>query len=283
MKPYFSFFLIVLYSISFSQKISTKQFENIDFDKMDNLVQYLSSEIPKIYDEKDQPVTAIELQRKVGNMNSLWETHEKLPEGWRYGGWRKLNHEPMDIEPIGGKVWGNKGANNLVSYRSSPFTIRSGTTTTTVTKQGFQNCPSGLSPDPGWPPLCIQAGTWRRTASNQEINNNRCSTPVNGGDPISGARDPNGIPKSDEHYNMSRTSLKNEGTKWRPLWNCVQTGYAEARPWGEVTEIITTTGPIDNNYPVDIYYSNNNFIIYFISIYYYYNIIYLSLKYPLNL
>lgn len=54
MKPYFSFFLIVLYSISFSQKISTKQFENIDFDKMDNLVQYLSSEIPKIYDEKDK-------------------------------------------------------------------------------------------------------------------------------------------------------------------------------------------------------------------------------------
>lgn len=66
-------------------------------------------------------VTADQLKAEVGAMNSNWEVHEKLPEGWRYGGWMKLKNEPMDIEPINGTVWNNYGALNLVSYRSSPF------------------------------------------------------------------------------------------------------------------------------------------------------------------
>lgn len=187
-------------------------------------------------------------KNEVGSMDSAWEVFSKLPEGWRYGGWMKVNNEPMDIEPIVGTVWGGYegGTIGIVSYRTSPFSIKSRTVTRQVTTQGFQDCPSGLSPDPGWPPLCVQAGTWRRTASNQEINNNRCSTPVNGENPISGARNPNGTPKSDEYYNMSRTSLKNEGTKWRPLWNCVQTGYAEARPWGDIVTTTEAIEPIDN-------------------------------------
>ncbi|BFM36491.1 hypothetical protein [Acinetobacter towneri] len=197
----------------------------------------------KIYDEKDQPVTAIELQRKVGNMNSLWETHEKLPEGWRYGGWRKLNHEPMDIEPIGGKVWGNKGANNLVSYRSSPFTIRSGTMTTTVTKQGFQDCPSGFNILSGWTSLCVQSGNWSREAYPDEIKDGKCLYPVIGQNPIPNARNPQGQPHY-ETYNMNNNRTYMTQNKKR----CEQKEYAVARSWGEVTETITTTGPIDNNY-----------------------------------
>lgn len=185
---------------------------------------------------------------EVGSMDSAWEVFSKMPEGWRYGGWMKVNNEPMDIEPIVGTVWTGYagGTIGIVSYRTSPFSIKSGTVTRQVTTQGFQDCPSGLSPDPGWPPLCVQAGTWRRTASNQEINNNRCFTPVIGENPISGARNPNGTPKSDEYYNMTRTSLKNEGTWIRPLWNCVQTGYALARSWGNITTTETVLQPIDN-------------------------------------
>ncbi|QOW09845.1 CocE/NonD family hydrolase [Kaistella flava (ex Peng et al. 2021)] len=54
MKQYFSFFLILFYSLSFSQKISIKQFEKIDFNQIESLVQYLSSQIPQKYDEKDK-------------------------------------------------------------------------------------------------------------------------------------------------------------------------------------------------------------------------------------
>ncbi len=54
MKQYFSFFLILFFSLSFSQKISIKQFEKVDFDNVENLVQYLSGEIPKIYKENDK-------------------------------------------------------------------------------------------------------------------------------------------------------------------------------------------------------------------------------------
>ncbi|MCO8059939.1 pilus assembly protein [Acinetobacter towneri] len=185
---------------------------------------------------------------KTADMQTGWNTFTQLPEGWRYGGWMKVNNEPMDIEPIVGTVWTGYagGTIGIVSYRTSPFSIKSGTVTRQVTTQGFQDCPSGFSPDPGWPPLCVQAGTWRRTASNQEINNNRCFTPVIGENPISGARNPNGTPKSDEYYNMTRTSLKNEGTQKRPLWNCVQTGYALARSWGNITKTETVLQPIDN-------------------------------------
>lgn len=58
-------------------------------------------------------------------MDNLWDTYDKLPVGWRYGGWLKVEQEPMDIEPIVGTVWGyGSGINGLVSYRVNPFTIR---------------------------------------------------------------------------------------------------------------------------------------------------------------
>ena len=57
-------------------------------------------------------------------MNSLWDTYDKLPVGWRYGGWLKVEQEPMDIEPIVGTVWSyGDGITGLVSYRVNPFTF----------------------------------------------------------------------------------------------------------------------------------------------------------------
>ena len=62
---------------------------------------------------------------KTVTMDNLWDTYDKLPVGWRYGGWLKVAQEPLDIEPIVGTVWGyGSGITGLVSYRTNPFTIR---------------------------------------------------------------------------------------------------------------------------------------------------------------
>lgn len=61
---------------------------------------------------------------KTVEISSLWDTYAKLPVGWRYGGWLKVEQEPMDIEPIVGTVWGyGDGITGLVSYRVNPFTF----------------------------------------------------------------------------------------------------------------------------------------------------------------
>lgn len=58
-------------------------------------------------------------------INNVWTLHQSLPIGWRWGGWMKVEHEPMDIEPIGVKVWTHHDnyLSNMVSYRSSPFSL----------------------------------------------------------------------------------------------------------------------------------------------------------------
>ena len=75
-----------------------------------------------------QQVTMSEFKTATGNITSGWETYSKLPVGWRYGGWMKVDNEPMDIEPIVGTVWGPYGTSDtrgIVSYRTSPFSIQS--------------------------------------------------------------------------------------------------------------------------------------------------------------
>ena len=60
-------------------------------------------------------------------MNNLWDTYNKLPVGWRYGGWLKVDQEPMDIEPIVGTAFSYGTSPNiwgLVSYRTSPFSFK---------------------------------------------------------------------------------------------------------------------------------------------------------------
>lgn len=71
------------------------------------------------------PVTPDEFKTRFGAKDSVWEIHKALPVGWRWGGWLKVEHEPMDIEPIGAKVWNhhNEQTKNMVSYRSSPFSL----------------------------------------------------------------------------------------------------------------------------------------------------------------
>lgn len=196
------------------------------------------------------PVTPTELKntKDVGDMNSLWETHAKLPVGWRYGGWMKLAHEPMDIEPIGGKVWGNKGANNLVSYRSSPFSIKTGTTTQTVITQGFQNCPSGYSVMSNWIALCQKSGTWTRDATNEEKKAKVCLSPADrSANPLPNARNEQGNPHT-ETYNMRQTSYVSSGKKNEKDSVCNQTVSAVNRPWGDITQTVSSSDPVDNNY-----------------------------------
>lgn len=55
MKTYFTLFLILIYSLSFSQNISIKQFDKIDITKAESLAKYLAAEIPKQYEEKNKP------------------------------------------------------------------------------------------------------------------------------------------------------------------------------------------------------------------------------------
>ncbi|MBA2056629.1 pilus assembly protein PilC [Psychrobacter cryohalolentis] len=58
-------------------------------------------------------------------MDNLWDTYNKLPVGWRYGGWLKVAQEPLDIEPIVGTVYDYGGEiKGLVSYRTNPFTLK---------------------------------------------------------------------------------------------------------------------------------------------------------------
>lgn len=58
-------------------------------------------------------------------INNVWDTYKELPVGWRYGGWLKVEQEPLDIEPIVGTVWNYDSGNikGLVSYRTNPFTL----------------------------------------------------------------------------------------------------------------------------------------------------------------
>ena len=184
-----------------------------------------------------------------GVMGRLWDVYKNLPIGWRFDGWMRVDNEPMDIEPIVGTVW-TYGDNirGLVSYRTNPFSIASGTTTTTTTVQGFQNCPSGSTILSSWTSLCIYEGPfYRRATSSSECINDGL---IKGQNPISDARDPSsGNPTPTESYNRIDRGLvnlryvNNNNSSQR----CVQDRYAVARPWGPVTQTITTTGPVDNN------------------------------------
>lgn len=172
-----------------------------------------------------------------GVMGRLWDVYKNLPIGWRFDGWMKVDNEPMDIEPIVGTVWGyDDNIRGLVSYRTSPFSIKATTNTTTTPAttatctqngaavardytgtnyngKGWKNCPSGYSLDSGWVSLCVKSGNWTRNATAAENSAERClsgaASGADGADPVTNTRDrSNGKPLSpnNEHYNLTRTS-----------------------------------------------------------------------------
>lgn len=57
---------------------------------------------------------------------------ENFPAGTKMGGWQKVANEPMDIEPVTGKVWPhpnpkeeeNSKSRSLFVYRTSPFSMK---------------------------------------------------------------------------------------------------------------------------------------------------------------
>ena len=83
----------------------------------------------------------------ITTMDSGWETFTKLPVGWRYGGWMKVANEPMDIEPIVGAVWTGYagGTIGIVSYRTSPFSIKNTTTSTNGIGEPIENMYGGIA------------------------------------------------------------------------------------------------------------------------------------------
>ena len=79
-----------------------------------------------VYRANGTKVTQSQFESEVGKITTGWELFSKLPPGWRYGGWMKVEHEPLDIEPIVGKVWGpygNDSAYGIVAYRTNPFAL----------------------------------------------------------------------------------------------------------------------------------------------------------------
>lgn len=139
-------------------------------------------------------VTPDQLKNEVGAMTTAWETHSKLPVGWRYGGWMKVDNNPMDIEPINTKGWGNSGgATAYISYRSNPFSIESEIQSFNKTERKlvYQDCPSGFFVESGWPSLCYQPrqyrNQWVRDAKYDRNRGYYCDNSVSpnvGADPI---------------------------------------------------------------------------------------------------
>lgn len=80
-----------------------------------------------------QSVTADQLKTASGGMANGWDTFKKFPVGWRYGGWMKVDNEPMDIEAIVATVWTGYagGTVGLVSYRTNPFALQENAQPTT--------------------------------------------------------------------------------------------------------------------------------------------------------
>ncbi|MEB6565932.1 hypothetical protein MXL26_11365 [Acinetobacter towneri] len=120
------------------------EFYNFDDKKPGDLVKIWepnpNADSDPLTDDDWLKVTPQEFKDKFGEAKNVWELHKKLPIGWRWGGWMKVEHEPLDIEPIGTKVWdhhpefsnpSNKwkydnnqtALKNMVSYRSSPFSL----------------------------------------------------------------------------------------------------------------------------------------------------------------
>lgn len=92
------------------------------------------------------------------NRDYVWHMYKNIPDGWRLGGWMKVPHQSMDIEPVTSKNWTNAEADaeSAVSYRTNPFAINYNTSSTTERKLVYADCPGGFRVDDYWPSLCYR-------------------------------------------------------------------------------------------------------------------------------
>lgn len=65
------------------------------------------------------------------SLSGYWDFMYNLPAGYKMGGWQKVAYEPLDIEPVTGKVFGqpqgrqSQGTGKgLFVYRTSPFSMK---------------------------------------------------------------------------------------------------------------------------------------------------------------
>lgn len=95
----------------------------------------------RIYNENNQLVTNYPVGKITKDIAGIWKTLNELPNGWRFGGWKKVPYEPMDIESVTGKVFTHPRTASGVSrgngrglfiYRTSPFAMKAAVVNGTV-------------------------------------------------------------------------------------------------------------------------------------------------------
>lgn len=95
----------------------------------------------RIYNENNQLVTNYPVGKITKDIVGIWKTLNELPNGWRFGGWKKVPYEPMDIESVTGKVFTHPRTASGVSrgngkglfiYRTSPFAMKAAVVNGTV-------------------------------------------------------------------------------------------------------------------------------------------------------
>ncbi len=100
----------------------------------------------RIYDKNNTIVENFPTGQITRNVSGVWKVINELPIGWRFGGWRKVPYEPLDIEPVTGKVWSQPrlikaikdnydriypnadykgGGKGFFVYRTNPFALNS--------------------------------------------------------------------------------------------------------------------------------------------------------------
>lgn len=218
-----------------------------------------SNRTTRVYNQDGVLQTTYPSATITRDAKNIWKILDEFPVGWRFGGWRKVANEPMDIEPVTGKAWTSPargdsnidtGGYGLFAYRTSPFslTTRTETTPTTSTTQGFKGCPSGTTLITNWKSLCTvnsvtASNPITRRATRTENYNQKCSAPAdNSTIPMPNARKPDGTLNNNEQYNLTNTKYNSDRMM------CIQSSQAVNNPWGDITttSTTTTTTPIDN-------------------------------------
>lgn len=235
-----------------------------------------TSRTTRVYDQNGVLQANYPASPITRNASNIWKIINEFPVGWRFGGWRKVANEPMDIEPVTGKAWTtpargagdiSTGGYGLFAYRTSPFSLTTRTvsnpTTQTRKEWRYDNCPSGFKLDTNWPSLCYQdrprQGAWVKDAGYSRSRGYYCDAtvaPVKGSQPINNVYDfdRSANPRSNANPTGTiTTDSANTNGSWWKLYNnyyCEQTRYYIARTARQVDVTVTndntTTELVDN-------------------------------------